>query len=463
MPKLISNLEANRNLEGYSKSLAFKSVSTDNEKERFKKEALNQLTEDEDTIFLGMSPVTRKIKLFHSVTNLGGTGVRKDNKIVALEGFGPTATPVLLNEAGILAPLEVKVPTYSQLKAISRPEQVPGCSPTASGWTYLKNAQLIILPPFIANAFVEITERDPSKMIIETNSLINFFDSKPDSVESNKAANHCKYILSFLWAAAHSHIPPTYLMPDADDTELQTWSSNRHNNCLLPLVPPGLPPPAASSEMMQSLALSIKQASKVMEKFREDKLTETIKKDKFLNLHESAQRMILNASSISGETSPEKPSQSCSKFFSKSSVSQAKEFLSTSLEEDYGCCVELQDGFVSALFAGHFTRDRADIPSNFSLFLVPKKSPLTYDHRRSNLILQLKLKHGKTLESGEMKDLVKQGIICPNSIDLLVHQLQNIWGASCFFFGNNSILARRIMPTIQSITENVLTFEHSQI
>ena len=62
-----------------------------------------------------------------------------------------------------------------------------------------------------------------------------------------------------------------------------------------------------------------------------------------------------------------------------------------------------------------------------------------------------------------MKDLVKQGIICPNSIDLLVHQLQNIWGASCFFFGNNSILARRIMPTIESITENVLTFEHSQI
>ena len=145
-------------------------------------------------------------------------------------------------------------------------------------------------------------------------------------------------------------------------------------------------------------------------------------------------------------------------FFSKSSLSQAKEFLSTSLEEDYGCCVELQDGLVSALFAGHFTRDRADIPSNFSLFLVPKKSPLTYDHRRSNLILQLKLKHGKTLESREMKDLVKQGIICPNSIDRLVHQLQNIWGASCFFFGNTSILAQRIMPTIQSITENILTF-----
>ena len=147
--ELISNLEANSNLEGYSKSLAFESVSTDNEKERFKKEALTQLTEDEDTIFLGISPVTKKIKLFHSVTNLGGTRVRKENKIVALEGFGPTATPVLLDEGGILSPLEVKVPTYSHLKAISRPEQVHGCSPTASGRTFLKNAPLIILPPFM--------------------------------------------------------------------------------------------------------------------------------------------------------------------------------------------------------------------------------------------------------------------------------------------------------------------------
>ena len=117
-------MEANRNLEGYAKSLAFESVSTDREKERFKKVALTQLTEDEDAIILGISPVTKNIKLFHSLTNLGGTRVRKDNKIVALEGFGPTATSILLNEDEILSPLEVKVPTYSQLKSVSRSRQV---------------------------------------------------------------------------------------------------------------------------------------------------------------------------------------------------------------------------------------------------------------------------------------------------------------------------------------------------
>ena len=461
--QLRSNKEADKKLQSYSSALAFDTLSGTSEEELFRNDVLKQLTEDQDTIILGVSQVSNKMKLFHSFSNLGGTRIREENKLVALEGFGPTATAVLLNESDINSPQTIKVPSYTQLKSCSDPSTVGECPASTTGREMFKNAPVIIIPPFVANAFIEMASRDPSQLLVETLSLINAFDARDDTEESNKAKNHCKYILKFLWAAAHSEIPTITMVPDADDEELQRWSSICHENCILQLVPEGLPPPSFPSEMMQSLATSIRHSATVMENFREDKATASSKKEKFKNLHESAKKLILNASSISGESTPESPVESCTNFFSKSSLSQAKELLTISLEEDYGCCVELQDGLVSALYAGHFSRDRADIPSNFSVFLVPKKSPLSYDYRSSNLILQLKLKHGKTLEEGEMKDLVKQGIRCPDSIDTLIHHLQNTWGLASFFFGRNSIVARRIMPVIEAITRNVLTYEHCQL
>ena len=62
--ELLSNMEANSNLEGYATSLAFEFVSADRERERFKKVSITQLTKDKDVIIWGISPVTENVNFF---------------------------------------------------------------------------------------------------------------------------------------------------------------------------------------------------------------------------------------------------------------------------------------------------------------------------------------------------------------------------------------------------------------
>ena len=136
--------------------------------------------------------------------------------------------------------------------------------------------------------------------------------------------------------------------------------------------------------------------------------------------------LILNASSTDGITAAILPTDSCKEFYMKKNISKALDLLSTTMSQEYECCVQLETGLVTALHAGHFLRDREDSPSNFSFFLTPKKQPLSSDRFKSTMILQLKATQGKGWSETDFKEALKQGIVTPSNVSSLIHQLKKI-------------------------------------
>ena len=157
---------------------------------------------------------------------------------------------------------------------------------------------------------------------------------------------------------------------------------------------------------------------------------------------------------------PVKPSLKCETVFKKKSVSQAKQYLIESLA-DKGCIVEIETGLVTALVNGQFLRDREDTPSNFSIFLVPKRKPLSSSSFKSGMLLRLKSLHSKW-DDKDMKDVVKQGVACPLSIEEMVHQINNFAHLCAFFFTESSFAFRFLIVLNDRIKSHLTVLESAQ-
>ena len=144
-----------------------------------------------------------------------------------------------------------------------------------------------------------------------------------------------------------------------------------------------------------TLLSPIQAQTRFMEKMQENvRQSSSDKKEKFDNLHNSTKLLILNASSRNGEVTLIKISLQCETFYKKKYVSQAKQYLIESLT-DKRCIVEIETGLVTALVNGQFLRDGEDTPSNFSIFLVPKRKLLSSSSFKSGMILSLESLHSK--------------------------------------------------------------------
>ena len=276
-------------------------------------------------------------------------------------------------------------------------------------------------------------------------------------------------MISFLWGAVKELVPPITFIPGTDDDTTLTWCSSRHHACISHL-------PTSSSDdsdslsqplttdIVQTLAYSINSQTEIFEKMRQDKQdSKNEKTNRFDNLHDSCQLMILNASSTDGETIPESPTDHCAEFFSKKNISKALDYLQTTLDHELNCCVQIESGLVASLHAGHFLREREDSPSNFSFFLTPKKQPLSTNRFRPTMILQLKANQGKGWSDTDLKDALKQGIATPTDIHTFSHQLKNFWGLTAFFFGQDSIIAESLSPLLSQLSRHTITFEGAQL
>ena len=392
-------------------------------------EAIRSLTEDDDVVIMTVAPVTKNIKFFHSPSNLGGTRVRPENKIVAMDGFGTTARPVQLDEACLTATVDLRTPSGNSLKNLKSVEDIRTSTGPTSGRKNFQHLTFVILPPFLSNVIVTKETREPEEILVQCQELIKLHDeAHVDVTGFKKAADECKNILSFLWSATKGLIPSTIFVTGDDDPDTDKWGKRRHNNCIT-TQSQNLPNNNGSGfndEIIQSLTHSIDNQTVLFESLRQEKQDEKEEKsNKYSDLHDSTKRLILNASSIDGESIPTEPIITCLNFFNKKNISKALDFLESSLSQDLKCCATVETGLVTALYNGHFLRDRDDSPSNFSFFMIPKKLPLSADKTKPTMILQLKASQGKGWSETDLKEALKQGRVTPLDIHTLGHQLKN--------------------------------------
>ena len=79
------------------------------------------------------------------------------------------------------------------------------------------------------------------------------------------------------------------------------------------------------------------------------------------------------------------------------------------------------------------------------------------------MILQLKVSQGKGWDDMDYKEALKQGIDTPDSIQNMAFQFKNLWGLSCFFFGNKSTLSQNLTDLLSLISMHSITLEGYQL
>ena len=463
-----NSLESN---DMMNKSLRSLATATSIDDASTQTSTIKTIIEDPDIVFMTVSPVTKQIKFLHSPHQLGGTRLRPTTTLVALDGFDRMAQPIIIDSSSLTKAFTIRTPNLTSIKTLLSPDDVAASSAPSNGRTSFTHAPFIILPPFIANAVIAQELRTPTDIFLLCLNLITQFDAdhEEDDDFTESAHDNCKHILSFLWGTTKGLVPPVTIIPGSDDPHCTNWCTRRHHGCITPLVSSSsddsdsVSTQPVTANIVQTLAHSITSQTEVWEKMRQDKIdAKDEKSNKFTDLHDSTQLMILNASSIDGEDAPGVPTDYCTTFFGKKNISKALDYLQTTLDQEMECCIQLDTGLVAALHAGHFTRDREDSPGNFSFFLTPKKQPLSSNIFRPTMILQLKASQGKGWSEIDLQNALKQGIITPNDIHEFGHQLKNFWGLSAFFFGPESVIAQALAPLLSKISRHTITFEGAQ-
>ena len=120
------NEDANKNLSSFSNDSVF-TPNTD-----FGAKIKRNFTKDIDSIIIVKAPGSSTFTTYPSMTNLGGTISKPNNKYVGLIGFYPNATAAIFDKASIVTSVEESCLTHTTFKNISDSANVATINTPAS-------------------------------------------------------------------------------------------------------------------------------------------------------------------------------------------------------------------------------------------------------------------------------------------------------------------------------------------
>ena len=106
-----------------------------------------------DIVIMMLSPIGKKMKLIHSVTNIGGSLTNPGNQVVGLVGMAAKAVPILISEVSISANVDIDVPLVEEIKLV-RSEADFASLDSKPSERYL-GASFALLPPFLLKVVIE--------------------------------------------------------------------------------------------------------------------------------------------------------------------------------------------------------------------------------------------------------------------------------------------------------------------
>ena len=71
-----------------------------------------------DIVIMMLSPIGNKMKMIHSVTNIGGSLTNPGHQVVGLVGMAAKAVPILISEDSIGANVDILVPLVEEIKLV---------------------------------------------------------------------------------------------------------------------------------------------------------------------------------------------------------------------------------------------------------------------------------------------------------------------------------------------------------
>jgi hypothetical protein len=174
-------------------------------------------------------------------------------------------------------------------------------------------------------------------------------------------------------------------------------------------------------------------------------------KNRFKNLHESIIKMIIYASAVDSEDTPDKPVESLKRIINSINT----QFESHGLNE-----VSFLQGYMSNIYSGNMLWASSNTPSNHSPISFAEVEPLRADEQKNRHIsLQLILTQGRGMTVEKIKALNKQEVHPPMNFHELKEQLNMFLVATKIFFGKLSIGSQCFGVLLNMINHHKSTFK----
>ena len=415
-----------------------------------------------DSILLFFSKDLNEFHTLHSIEDLGSTNLNRKPLLVALDGFGSNALPVIISTNSISKDISKHAPTFTRLSTISDEDNLSTLEAPTQNPQRFKHLQFILLPPFLWKDIIELDEKSPSKLFQKVSKSIE------DFVEHHKEDEDLKFItkktfsnlLTFIWAAEKGFVESLNFHPVGDKMRVKEWHKARHQTCLKQPDKPSNQPQIQNlnqiSEALETSLIQMTQSSQ-LNKDKDSSDTQSSTKS-FKKCDETVKCLIFNASAPNNEIAAAHPSEDCEKFFKQPSHGSAKLFFVRTLRHKFHCELEVEAGVITSLYNGVFRRSYEDTPSNFSSFSFPEKPVLGTAPNVECMILQIKELHGKGLSNADVETALKQGIQVPSSIESMKYSILNLTSAARFFFSDHSILVQELYKVFNHIVRNRNTY-----
>ena len=123
---------------------------------------------------LMLSPISKKMKVIHSVTKIGGSLTAPGNQVVGLVGIADKDAPILISDNSISANLEIDVPLVEEIKLVRSEVDFDQLDSKPSE-KYL-GTSFALLTPFLLKMVIETKYYSPTLLFIEFMIAMVTFD-----------------------------------------------------------------------------------------------------------------------------------------------------------------------------------------------------------------------------------------------------------------------------------------------
>ena len=185
----------------------------------------------------------QNIVLLRNISVLGPSLRVPEQKVLSLSSTGRFADCLRLHESIFDSNLSVDAPGWADLKRASTADEVLALVVPENA-AKQKFKSLIMVPPLVATA---VMSSDSSKAVDLIPILSRAFQAydRELSAEGQKACEHLRVVLFFLWAASKCIVPPFIMAIDKSPDSLD-WSATLHSKHIAPILPPPVLPAPVS-------------------------------------------------------------------------------------------------------------------------------------------------------------------------------------------------------------------------
>lgn len=436
-------------------------------------EKMQKLRLETETVWVTFHP-DKVLAFIHNVTVVGGTRTNPTVSVRALVGDGPSAYPIQLTPAQVVAYQEVAAAAaWSNVKDCDGAEAL---SNAQAGQADIRLPKLFPLPPSLVCALLEEPDRSPASLMRPLRIAVAAYDNgKAADAPSFEADLHVRSFARWLWAAHNGLMESVPLVPSTVQ-DVVGWAEEIHRSTITgaagggaaagaaPAAAAGaaaagaagaaagggaggaaaaVPAAAAAGGTPNEVAVALYSLKDELKTTRLSREASSAKsKPGVASFPGPVQKMLKFASQSVTKTGTVMGDITAvaKEFFGQPSASHANLYMSS---ETFGSKyrIEAQDksGLATRLHKGVFKYASPGVPSGLTVFACAPGDVMADSGAEAAVGLSLAASEGTGLSNAQQKALLQQALSYPRRFDAAKKQLTLFAAILLMLFGQSEL------------------------